>query len=427
MDWDMPVMDGLTAVRQLVQETNANPPPAVVMITAHTQDMLHLLDPSERPFQAMLSKPVTPVQLAEAVQEAMSVDASSLQYIEPFASYRGALSGLRLLVIEDNPLNRLVAKGLLEQEGAHVELAEGGLSGITILNCRQDAFDAVLMDIQMPEIDGYEATKRIRNDPRFRDLPIIAMTANASDDDRKASLAAGMTAHLAKPIDLPQVVATLQRCVRWTTDPLPVPRAHGRGDVEPIESIMARFGGNHALLGKLSRQLSTDMSAFILALQQAVARDDHGAAKRVLHTVKGTAGNLGARSLSAIAGQFEREILDQTASPLSVLLTPERLAALERLAIDNVEQLVAMSGPEAGAHEHQRLTHEVFRQHLEAIMPLLESHNLRGVTMVEALAEYQLPCSAQMWEQLNRNLQTLDFKAASSLLHELLRAGESRR
>jgi PAS domain S-box-containing protein len=428
MDWDMPVMDGLTAARRLAKETTASPP-AVVMITAHSQDMLHRLDPNERPFQAMLSKPVTPSQLAEAVQAAINVDPPSPRNIEPFASGNGALSGLRLLVIEDNALNRLVAKELLEQEGASVDLAEGGLRGIQRLNQSPDAFDAVLMDIQMPDIDGYEATRRIRNDDRFHGLPIIAMTANASEDDRKASLAAGMTAHLAKPIDLPQVVATLGRCVRWAADPLPAsrPQDHRDVDIEPIESIMARFGGNHALLGKLSRQFSTDINAFLLALQQAVACDDQGEAKRVLHTIKGTAGNLGARSLSAMAGQLERELQNRAQASLSVLLTPERLAALEHLATGNAEQLVALSAPEAGAHEQQRLTYEAFRQHLEAIMPLLESHNLRGVTMVEALADYELPCSTQTWKQLNQSLQTLDFKAASSLLHELLGAGEVRR
>lgn len=428
MDWDMPVMDGLTAARQLAKETNANVPLAVVMITAHSQDMLHRLDPNERPFQAMLSKPVTPAQLADAVQAAMNPDASSPKNVVPFAADRGSLSGVRLLVIEDNPLNRLVAKELLEQEGALVELAEGGLSGIARLNECERAFDAVLMDIQMPDIDGYEATRRIRNDARFRDLPIIAMTANASDDDRKATLAAGMTAHLAKPIDLPRVVATLQRCVPWAADPalVPSPQDNAAFDVESIDSIMARFGGNHALLAKLSRQFSTDTNAILSALQQAAACDDYREAKRVLHTLKGTAGNLGARSLSAMAGKLEGELQTETGSPLSVLLTPERLTELERLATGNVQQLMAMSGSVARVGEQNALTYEAFREHLEAIMPLLESHNLRGVTMVEALADYRLPCSTQTWEQLNQSLQTLDFKAASSLLHGLLRAGESR-
>lgn len=429
MDWDMPVMDGLTAARQLASQTNATPPPAVVMITAHSQDMLNRLAPNERPFQAMLSKPVTPAQLAEAVQAAMNVETGELQGIVPFDSGKGALSGLRLLVIEDNALNRLVARELLEQEGALVELAEGGLSGIARLNEGEGegAFDAVLMDIQMPDIDGYEATRRIRSDARFPNLPIIAMTANASEDDRKATLAAGMTAHLAKPIDLPQVVATLQRCVRWTADPLPSPQAPGNSDVEHIDSIMARFGGNHALLGRLSRQFAADLAASLAALQLAVACDDLGEAKRVLHTVKGTAGNLGARSLSALAGQLERDLQNQTGSPLNALLTPERLTAFERLAMSNTEQLVAMSSPQVEDRAHPRLTHEAFLQHLETIMPLLESHNLRGVTMVEALSDYQLPCSAQTWEQVNQSLQTLDFKTASSLLQAMIEAGRGRR
>ncbi|SEQ16153.1 PAS domain S-box-containing protein [Pseudomonas sp. NFACC02] len=427
MDWDMPVMNGLTAARQLAQATDVSPTPAVVMITAYSHDMLHRLAPNERPFRAMLSKPLTPAQLAEAVHTAMTVDASASESIEPFASGKFALSGLRLLVIEDNALNRLVAQELLEQEGATVDLAEGGLSGIARLNQCENAFDAVLMDIQMPDIDGYEATRRIRNDVRFRDLPIIAMTANASDEDRKATLAAGMDAHLAKPIDLPHVVATLQRCVQWANDPLPALCTQGGGDVEPFESILARLGGNHALLGTLSRQFCTEISALIASLQQTVATDDHSGAKRVLHTIKGNAGNLGARGLSTLAGKLERELQRMTGSPLSRLLTTERLAELERVATGNVEQLLAMVGSDAGISEQNCLTYPAFREHLEAIAPLLESHNLRGVTMIEALADYHLPCSPHTWERLNQRLRTLDFEGASSLLQALLRAGEDTR
>jgi HPt (histidine-containing phosphotransfer) domain-containing protein len=180
-------------------------------------------------------------------------------------------------------------------------------------------------------------------------------------------------------------------------------------------------------LGRLSRQFAADLAASLAALQLAVACDDLGEAKRVLHTVKGTAGNLGARSLSALAGQLERDLQNQTGSPLNALLTPERLTAFERLAMSNTEQLVAMSSPQVEDHAHPRLTHEAFLQHLETIMPLLESHNLRGVTMVEALSDYQLPCSAQTWERVNQSLQTLDFKTASSLLQAMIEAGRGRR
>jgi PAS domain S-box-containing protein len=116
------------------------------------------------------------------------------------------LDGLRLLVVEDNALNRQVAFELLAAEGAQVYLADGGQEGIHMVTNSNCAYDAVLMDVQMPDIDGLEATRRIRALPAFAHLPIIAMTANASLADRDACLAAGMNAHIGKPFDIGQVV-----------------------------------------------------------------------------------------------------------------------------------------------------------------------------------------------------------------------------
>jgi CheY-like chemotaxis protein len=119
------------------------------------------------------------------------------------------LDGMRLLVVEDNKINQLVAKGLLKQEGAEVTLADNGQLAVELLTARPDAFEAVLMDVQMPVMDGYEATRALRTMPVFANLPVIAMTANAMASDREACLAAGMNDHVGKPFEIDHLVRTL--------------------------------------------------------------------------------------------------------------------------------------------------------------------------------------------------------------------------
>ena len=116
---------------------------------------------------------------------------------------------MTLLVVEDNMINREIAYELLTAEGARVDLANGGIEGVDKVMTEPAAYDLVLMDIQMPDIDGLEATRRIRADSRCSDLPIVAMTANVSSEDREACLAVGMNGHVGKPVDLSELVSTV--------------------------------------------------------------------------------------------------------------------------------------------------------------------------------------------------------------------------
>jgi CheY-like chemotaxis protein len=121
------------------------------------------------------------------------------------------LTGLRLLVVEDNKINQMVAKGLLTQEGADVTLADNGQLGVAAVAASETPFDVVLMDVQMPVMDGYAATRMIRQEMGLAALPVIAMTANAMASDRAACLAAGMNDHIGKPFELDQLVAMILR------------------------------------------------------------------------------------------------------------------------------------------------------------------------------------------------------------------------
>ncbi|WP_248803352.1 PAS domain S-box protein [Pseudomonas sp. MWU13-2100] len=349
MDWRMPDMDGLSAARLISLQEQAAPPPMVIMITAYGREVLaDVHHEGDAPFVGFLTKPVTPRQLADAVQRAFSTS-ESLPEALPGPARPRRLAGLRLLVVEDNALNRQVADELLRGEGAQVSLAEGGLEGVSQVLSASTPFDAVLMDIQMPDIDGLEATRRIRRHPHFALLPILAMTANASSSDREACMAAGMNDHVSKPIDLEQLVQTLRvQTGREAPQPLMMSevRSHSTDAViEPRHSIMSRFGGNLELICTVLYSFGAELEKQLALLPEQLRDRDGPAVAAVLHAIKGSAGTVGAQALSQRAGALERELLyGDAAAVRRVLEDPQWLPELKELLGRSIEQLKATFG-----------------------------------------------------------------------------------
>jgi len=217
LDWKMPGMNGVDCAKQLARMPLAHPPPTVLMLTAFSRDeMARRLAAEQLTVAATLTKPVTPSTLLDASLQAIG---QPRQHAlrgelreEALQSNRAALAGTHVLLVEDNPFNQELARDLLGRAQIVVQVANNGREAIDML--ARERFDAVLMDCQMPTMDGYAATRELRGDPKWRDLPIIAMTANAMVGDREKVLAAGMNDHIAKPINVTEMFATLARWVR---------------------------------------------------------------------------------------------------------------------------------------------------------------------------------------------------------------------
>ncbi|MEP7099776.1 MAG: ABC transporter substrate-binding protein [Burkholderiales bacterium] len=217
LDWKMPGMNGVDCAKQLARMPLAHPPPTVLMLTAFSRDEVARILAVERlTVAATLTKPVTPSTLLDASLQAIG---QPRQHAlrgelreEALQSNRAVLAGARVLLVEDNPINQELARDLLGRAQILVQVANNGREAIDMLS--RERFDAVLMDCQMPIMDGYAATRELRSDPKWRDLPIIAMTANAMVGDRDKVLAAGMNDHIAKPINVVEMFATLARWVR---------------------------------------------------------------------------------------------------------------------------------------------------------------------------------------------------------------------
>jgi CheY-like chemotaxis protein len=210
LDWKMPRMDGVECARRLAGfEQRA---PTVLMLTAFSRDeVLRRIEEVDIPVAALLTKPVTPSSLFDACAEALGLPSRTVTRVAHrqgvLMDHQLRLRGARILLVEDNELNREVALDLLGDAGMTIETARDGREALRMLE--QQRFDAVLMDCQMPELDGFEATRQLRQRPGLQDLPVIAMTANAMVGDKEKSLAAGMNDHVAKPINVDELFATL--------------------------------------------------------------------------------------------------------------------------------------------------------------------------------------------------------------------------
>ncbi len=329
LDWRMPGIDGLEAGRRIKQLGLASKP-RVVLVTAFGQEAL--VSQARQDLDGCLLKPVNPSKMLDVVLEVMGDGAR-----RPRTAAAGGedprsriAPGLRVLVAEDNLINQQVVVGLLNEIKAQTLVASDG--GEAIALAANEAFDLVLMDVQMPEIDGLNATRKIREQPRQRHLPIIAMTARAMRGDRERCLEAGMDDYINKPVDVDQFFRVV---AKWA--PAPGDRAGGEVPSTTAPSPFAPSGLPHALPGLQCRdglrRLSGNARQYLHLLQDllahhgddaasiaaALAAGERERAAAIAHTLHGVAANLGALELATAARQIE-EMLSSSALPAAAEL-----------------------------------------------------------------------------------------------------------
>ena len=335
MDWRMPGMDGLETSRHIKSNETLQHQPAIVLVTAFGREEVR--EEAERlQLDGFLVKPVTKSTIVDTLVNVFAADSE-----ETVTTNEGEqalrLRGARILLTEDNEINQQIAVELLEGTGAMVKVANNGREAVDILSNgpQPPPFDVVLMDLQMPEMDGYQATAKLRSDARFAALPIIAMTAHATIEERQRCLASGMNDHISKPIDPSALFETVARYYRSapgtsasvpaiakTSDPVVktagVPVVESRADnmeiptVEGLNSVegLLRVAGNRKLYLKLLRQFSAQQSDAPGQITELLKAGDRPAAERTAHTVKGVAANLGVKTVQLAAGELEKAIHD---------------------------------------------------------------------------------------------------------------------
>ncbi len=305
LDWKMPGMDGLATARRLLADPGC---PRLVMVTAFGRDEVRD-DAGLSGIEAFLVKPVSQSSLVDALVSMFAPQAGVAG--RAVGREDANLGGVRLLLAEDNDINQQIAVELLEGAGARVTVANNGREAVDrLLAGGPGAFDAVLMDLQMPEMDGIEATRRIRADARFATLPIIAMTAHAMVEEREKCFAAGMVDHISKPVDPHAMFQTLSRWVRGTKPAAPASAPRAADALPEIDGLdtaagLKRVAGNRALYLSLLRQFADKQADAGQRLAAALKAKDQGAAERIAHTVKGVAGSIGLNGLQQRCVELE--------------------------------------------------------------------------------------------------------------------------
>jgi PAS domain S-box-containing protein len=320
MDWHMPEMDGLETSAIIKRERRLRNVPHIIMVTAFGREEVRA-QAEEIGIDGYLLKPVSASVLYDSLMDMFgkheSESGQPSRHKGESREYNAR--GVRVLLVEDNEMNQQVATELLESAGAQVTVAGHGGIAVKLLREGPDPppFDVVLMDLQMPEMDGHTAARLLRAEPRFKDLPILAMTAHALVEERQRCLESGMNDHVTKPIDPDALFAALNRWVKPREAPAAVATAPAASadpsDLPEIEGIdvtggLKRVAGNRRLYRSLLGQFAEKQAPVCGQIAEALEKGDRGLAERLAHTVKGVAGNLGIGGVQAAAGKVERGI-----------------------------------------------------------------------------------------------------------------------
>jgi PAS domain S-box-containing protein len=402
MDWKMPRMSGIEASKMIRDCLPPGKAPPIIMVTNYRGDEIRA-QARRLDLHGYLIKPVTPSQLFDSIAGALAGE--SVEPARPAQrDCQRVLAGARILLVDDNPINQQVGRELLEQAGAEVVLASNGQRALETLN--QDVFDAVLMDVQMPVMGGYEATARIRGDEKFCHLPIIAMTAHAMAGDRDRCLAAGMDDHLSKPIDPDALCSTLGKWLQGRSAALP-PRARETVSAEPLsgENLagvdtalgLRRLGGNATLYRRMLAEFRQ---------QYAPAAENLPADQMFAHTLVGVAGNLGMTALYEAAQRWEAALRAGQADHGTEVDVATRL----REVLNALAPLVAEA---ATAPSSARLA--ALPEGLEEQLRLLRSRLQQGDPGAQSLVEQLAPVLSQagvdsLWQKLQRQMDGFDLE-----------------
>nr|WP_315183683.1 response regulator [uncultured Albidiferax sp.] len=422
MDWQMPGMDGLEAIHQL-RALQLQPTPHTVLVTAYGREEV-IQNAHAAQVTDVLLKPVGASLLFDTMVNALGhARTQDRRARAPGISTAMAaldpVRGAHILLVEDNDLNQQVASELLQDAGFTVDVADNGLIGVAMVG--QTAYDLILMDMQMPVMDGVAATREIRATGLYPDLPIVAMTANAMQSDRDRCLAAGMNSFVAKPIEPDDLWRALAQWIRpreglgkslGEPRPLPATPAPATGDTEIPHHIagldtalgLKRVMGKQSLYLGMLRKFTTGQAQATQQITEALEAADSATAERLAHTLKGVAGNIGASDLQHAAGLLEAAI--HAGQPLDALLEPvhSQLAALVAALqaalpapaaltdMDQAQLAPVLAQLRSLLAEDDSDASELFQQHSSLLQAALGRAH---ATVASAMAEYDFEAALQ--------------------------------
>jgi CheY-like chemotaxis protein len=410
--------------------------PTIVMITAYGREEV-IRQAEQVGLAAILIKPITPSILLETIMGVMGQKDQFRSVGQPEDEWKistmEASQGARILLVEDNEINQQFAQELLEGVGFEVIIANNGREAVNAVQA--DKFDAVLMDVQMPVMDGYQATSEIRKHERFRDLPIIAMTAHAMAGDREKSLAAGMNDHITKPINPDHLFSTLFEWIQHgkpdLTPDIPAERkrkVEERDERLPLEmpgielkTGLVHIGGNQALYFKLLGKFHRDYTDVTSQIKNALENREHKYAQHLAHTVKGVSANIGALDLEKASAALETAIRQEAIGSFENLLNQFDTALT--IVLDSIDNTV-LAETEKKDHRSQRPVADEASLHrvLSKLKPYVLDREARPCKKImQEVAGFTWPDEyAHELKDLNGYIGKYKFKEAQELISQII-------
>jgi CheY-like chemotaxis protein len=412
LDWKMPDMNGIETALHL-RELPLSYMPHLMMVTAYGYEEV-IKGAEDAGIDGVLIKPVSASALFDAVVRILGgiinsvVDAPTNTF-EQLATIKGA----RILLVEDNDLNQEVASELLRYAGFVVDVAENGQIALDMV--RAVDYDIVLMDIQMPVMDGVLATQEIRKEQRFNNLPVVAMTANAMQADRDRCIVAGMNDHISKPIEPEDLWKALLKWIKpqHATDAERNPQTTQDADLPSDIDGLDMNNGLRRVLGKKSLYLS--MLRKFVAGQKSItteiikALDDNNwdTAERFAHTLKGVSGNIGASSLQQLAEKLETAIKEREPREKIDALLEKLKNLLENLITQLEQKLPEESGMIAIMVDSKKL-----KAICDKLETLLLSDDAEAVDLLEANTDILNSAFPDHYHKIHDSIRAFDFESA---------------
>ncbi|NOR69512.1 MAG: PAS domain S-box protein [Methylomarinum sp.] len=423
IDWLMPEQDGLEVVRHVQQHTEF--PPMIIMLTSYgVEEMLSQAGDVE--LNGVLIKPVTPSSLLDSVFLVLEGEVHSAYTYKDTSDENGtalaSLKGASILLVEDNEFNQELAVEILTDADISVQVANNGLEALQLLD--KQPFDGVLMDLQMPIMDGFTATQKIRKQQKFIDLPVIAMTANAMVGDKESVLEAGMNDYISKPINISEMFNIMAKWIKpskETRDVVTVNKAveviKGMPAIEDIniQEGLRRASLNEKLYQKLLTKFSTNYIGFVSDFQSALDDENDALAKRLIHTFKGVAGTIGADQLRIEAAELEREF--KQGEDVGVCL--DKIDKSLQRVIKSIDEL---SFPETDekAEDKSPVDANELTEIVSELSSLVNQYNTRAIDFIEQYGDKLKPIlKGNDKKQLIKALENYDFDTALKTLDSM--------
>jgi CheY-like chemotaxis protein len=389
----------------------------------YTEELIPIADSLH--IATVLAKPTTPSRLLSTII-AVRAGTASQSALPAHTPLSGRLAGMRVLLVEDNEINQEMAQYILLHAGARVDVACNGSVAVDLLQQDPTRYDAVLMDLQMPVMNGYDATARLRA-MGLTELPIIAMTANALDEDRQLAVEAGVNAHVPKPIDVDELLATLLRLAplrpgraapddSWRT-----PQAEDRPTSLPgidLEAALKRLAGNYPAFVGLLKRFENSQGGTVGEVRTLLASGKHHAATQLLHRLRGVAANLGAGDIARLSAQAEVALHEARETDLAFLLT-----ALDQSisVVTEAARTLPLPLPPADTAAAAAPGGADLPQALEHLLCLLQTSNMRALTQFQSLRPSLDQQRHEAVVALAHAVETLDFAAAEQLVQDMLK------